>query len=333
LLAFSRRQPLRPALSDINALIRENEPLIRRAAGEAIEFVSDPCDGEAVARVDPAQFEAALFNLVVNARDATGDGGRITLATRRRAFDEDEIADIPAGDHIVVRVSDTGAGMAPEVLARVFEPFFTTKPQGKGTGLGLSQVYGFAQQSGGGVSIESSPGEGAVVTLYLPASAERLPAAVPGPATHTPLGSLRVLLVEDDAAVAGVAETMLRHMGHEVTRVSSGARALARLRSSAPFDLLLTDVVMPGSLNGVELARRAAEMHPELRIVLSSGYAGEALHDSLAKQPWPFLRKPYSQQELADILRVAAAPAKTPRKRKPVSRGPSRPRAAAKPGS
>ena len=309
LLAFSRRQPLRPALSDINALIRENEPLIRRATGEAVEFVADLSKGEAVARVDPAQFEAALFNLVVNARDATSDGGRITVTTQRRAVAEGEAAEIPAGEHIVVSVSDTGAGMEPAVLARVFEPFFTTKAQGKGTGLGLSQVYGFAQQSGGGVAVDSTPGKGSVVTLYLPASAEALPAAAPDPAAHTPLGSLKVLLVEDDAAVAGVAETMLRHLGHEVTRVSSSPRALAKLRSKTPFDLLLSDVIMPGAINGVDLARRAAEMRPDLKIVLSSGYAGEALDDTLSGQPWPFLRKPYSQQELAEILRLAAAPA------------------------
>jgi CheY-like chemotaxis protein len=338
LLAFSRRQPLRPALSDINALIRENEPLIRRAAGEAIEFVSDLCDGEAVARVDPAQFEATLFNLVVNARDATPDGGRITLATRRRAFGEGEIAEIAeiaAGDYVVVRVSDTGAGMAPEVLARVFEPFFTTKPQGKGTGLGLSQVYGFAQQSGGGVSIDSARGDGAVVTLYLPASAERVPVAAPDSLAHRPLGSLKVLLVEDDAAVAGVAETMLRHMGHEVTRVSSAPRALAKLRGKAPFDLVLSDVVMPGAINGLDLARRASEMRPGLKIVLSSGYAGETLDDTLAGEPWPFLRKPYSQQDLAEVLRVAADPAAARatrvRARPPAARrSPAKPKATGK---
>jgi len=312
LLAFSRRQPLRPALSDLNALIRENEPLIRRAAGDALEFETDLCDGEAVARVDPAQFEAALFNLVVNARDATGPGGRITITTERMSLAANQITDIPAGDHIVVRVSDTGEGMDPSVLARVFEPFFTTKPQGKGTGLGLSQVYGFAQQSGGGVSVESTPGQGTTLTLFLPASAEALPSAQAG-RVSAPIGSLKVLLVEDDIAVAGVAETMLRHLGHEVTRVSSAARALAKLRSRAPFDLLLSDVIMPGAMNGAELAERALEMRPGLKIVLSSGYAGEALDNTISNQRWPFLPKPYSQEELAEILRSAWAGTEAPR--------------------
>jgi len=307
LLAFSRRQALRPALSDINALIRESEPLIRRTAGEQTDFTCDLAEGQAVVRVDPAQFEAALFNLVVNAKDATPDGGAISVTTARRTLAANEIAEVPAGDHIVVTVGDTGAGMSSEVISRVFEPFFTTKPQGKGTGLGLSQVYGFAQQSGGGVSITSIEGKGTSVSLFLPAMTDVLPAPADTEATAPEAGPMKILLVEDDFEVAAVAETMLRHLGHEVTRVSSAARALAKLRSKTPYDLLLTDVVMPGQVNGVELAHRAAEMRPGLKIVLTSGYAGEAVDETLVKAPWPFLRKPYSQQDLATILDAAMA--------------------------
>ncbi len=321
LLAFSRRQALRPALSDVNALIRESEPLIRRAVGENVDFACELCEGEAVVRVDPAQFEAALFNLVVNARDATPEGGRIDVRTERCDLAEGEVSDVPAGHHVRISIHDTGAGMSPEVVARVFEPFFTTKPQGKGTGLGLSQVYGFAQQSGGGVSLDSVVGEGTTIAIYLPATAEALPR--PEPTETSPAenrdGPLKVLLVEDDREVAAIAETMLRHLGHEVTQVASGARALVKLRSGDGYDLLLTDVVMPGGMDGVELARRAVEMHPGLRVVLTSGYAGEAVDRTLVDAPWPFLRKPYSQEELVRLLSAAVpAPAKPPaRGRKP----------------
>ena len=319
LLAFSRRQALRPALSDVNALIRECEPLIRRAVGENVDFACELASGQAVVRVDPAQFEAALFNLVVNARDATPEGGRIAVTTSWRDLGPEDGIEAPPGRHVCVSVTDTGAGMDPEVLARVFEPFFTTKPQGKGTGLGLSQVYGFTQQSGGGVHVDSTPGAGTTVSLFLPASTEVLPAEAKAPAApEEAQGPLKVLLVEDDAEVGAIAETMLRHLGHEVTRVTSAARALAKLRAKTPYDLLLTDVVMPGRVDGVELAQRAVEMRPSLHVVLTSGYAGEAVDRTLANAPWPFLRKPYSQQELADILRSAVPPAK-PRARKPAT--------------
>ncbi|MBX7247945.1 MAG: PAS domain-containing protein [Caulobacteraceae bacterium] len=321
LLAFSRRQALRPALSDVNALIREGEPLIRRAAGDNVEFVCDLAEGEAVVRVDPAQFEAALFNLVVNARDATPEGGRIAITTERRRLADGEVMDIPAGSHIVVRVADTGAGMPPEVVARVFEPFYTTKPQGKGTGLGLSQVYGFAQQSGGGVSIDSREGRGTTVSMFLPASADAMPASAAGSGgAGAPQGPLKILLVEDDVEVAAVAEALLRHLGHEVTRVGSAARALAKLRSKAPYDLLLSDVVMPGQINGLGLAERAREMRPELKIVLTSGYAGEQVDDTLVRAPWPFLRKPYSQEELAAVLSAAVGPSSGPTRPRPTSK-------------
>ncbi|HYE42715.1 MAG TPA: ATP-binding protein, partial [Caulobacteraceae bacterium] len=304
LLAFSRRQALRPALCDVNALIGESEPLMRRAVGEAVQFETRLCEGEAIVKVDPAQFEAAVFNLLVNARDATPDGGRITIETAWRELEAGDVADVPAGRHVSVRITDTGQGMAPDVLARVFEPFYTTKPQGKGTGLGLSQVYGFAQQSGGGINIESEPGAGTSVTIFLPASAEALPLASQPPVGEA-MRALNILLVEDDGEVAAIAEAMLRHLGHEVTRVSSAARALVRLRSDAAYELLLTDVVMPGGMDGVELAHRAVEMRPELKVLLTSGYAGEAVDETLVHAPWPFLRKPYSQAELVELLTAA----------------------------
>ena len=300
LLAFSRRQTLRPEPCDLNALIRESEPLLRRAVGEAVGFELRLVEGGAHAHIDPAQFEAALLNLVVNARDAVSDGGCVRVETDVRQMPADNTAELEAGDYVRITVSDDGEGMTEDVMQRVFEPFFTTKPVGKGTGLGLSQVYGFVRQSGGGVSIASTPGRGSEISLYLPAlgAGARDHAPREEPALHAPAVAGRsVLLVEDDPAVAEVALELLEGMGLQVQRAASGLEALHMLERRR-FDLMLTDVVMPGGVNGVDLARRAADADPDMRILLTSGYAGEAVDAALAKAPWPFLRKPYSATEL-----------------------------------
>ncbi|MET0294091.1 MAG: PAS domain S-box protein, partial [Phenylobacterium sp.] len=303
LLAFARRQALKPQLMRVDDLLDESEPLLRRAAGEAVSLVVSPGAPEGVALIDPSQFEAALMNLVVNARDAVTSGGTIRLESQLAQLRADQVEEVPAGDYICVAVHDTGAGMSPEVLTRVFEPFFTTKEVGKGTGLGLSQVYGFARQSGGGVAIESAVGQGASVRLYLPLSKERLqsddesrgePPVAQGPA-------LKVLLVEDDAEVGDLVEAMLQDLGHAVSRARNGSEGLEALKGGAPFDLLLTDVVMPGAISGVELAQEATRLRPTLPVILSSGYTGEVL-GSAAGAPWPLLRKPYSADSLARTI-------------------------------
>ncbi|HZW15834.1 MAG TPA: PAS domain S-box protein [Brevundimonas sp.] len=303
LLAFSRRQALRPEPTDLNGLIRESEPLLRRALGEAIDFKPKLRRGGARVNVDPAQFEAALLNLVVNARDALGDRGKVGVHTMLCSVDVGEIAELPAGDYVCVTVSDNGSGMTPEVMERVFEPFFTTKPVGKGTGLGLSQVYGFARQSGGGVRVTSTPGRGTEVRLYLPplAPSEKMESAALPAALRAMAAGRRLLLVEDDAGVAAVAQELLEGLGLEVRTAENGPEALERLRE-ARFDIMLTDVVMPGGMTGIELARECARSWPEMRIVLTSGYAGEDVDAALADAPWPFIRKPYSGRQLADVL-------------------------------
>jgi len=218
----------------------------------------------------------------------------------------DETPDLPAGRYVCVIVSDTGAGMTPEVIDRVFEPFFTTKAVGKGTGLGLSQVYGFARQSGGGVRVSSTVGRGTEIRLYLPPLA-KAEAPAQGLKRSTPMsepafaGGRRLLLVEDDANVAAVAVDLLEGFGFKVRLAETGEAALAAL-AGTPFDLMLTDVVMPGGMSGVDLARRAAREWPDMRIALTSGYVGDDVEGVLANAPWPFLRKPYSADQLRRLV-------------------------------
>ncbi|WP_296819503.1 PAS domain S-box protein [Brevundimonas sp.] len=305
LLAFSRRQALRPQVSDLNALIGEGEPLLQRAVGEAVALDLSLEPGALAVNIDPAHFEAALINLIVNARDATPDGGRIEVSTRTVRLDQGEKEGAGEGDYVLVQVRDTGVGMPPEVQERVFEPFFTTKAVGKGTGLGLSQVYGFVRQSGGVVEVDSVVGKGTTVSLYLPTASEPAPDAPERRARESvddkPFKGVRVLLVEDDPDVATICEDMLSALGLEVTRAADAGEALKVLRRRT-FDLLLTDLIMPGGVNGVELARQVVADRPEVRVLLASGYAGDAVDRALADAPWPLLSKPYDAEGLRRAL-------------------------------
>ena len=320
LLAFSRRQALRPEAIDINALIRESDPLLRRAVGEAVGYRLKLRRGGARVIVDPAQFEAALLNLIVNARDAVAergqpDGATITVQTQACQIDAGEVIELSPGDYVCVTVADTGVGMSPETMLRVFEPFFTTKAVGKGTGLGLSQVYGFARQSGGGVKITSTVGEGTEIRVYLPPApveeaTPEAPRRVPGAVKP----GQTLLLVEDDVGVAAIAMDLLRGMGLEVETAETGAEAIAVLEHRR-FDVMLTDIVMPGGMTGVELAWTCAERWPAMSIMLTSGYAGDDVDLALTDAPWPFLKKPYSGEQLrealGDLLVTTEAPRQT----------------------
>lgn len=303
LLAFARRQPLQPENCDLNDLVRESEPLIRGVVHETLAVDLRLRDAQAFALIDATQFQAMLLNLIVNSVDATPAGGRITVEGDIRTLAQGEIPGLPAGQHFCLSVADTGQGMSPAVMSRIFEPFFTTKAPGKGTGLGLSQVYGFVRQSGGEVRVQSTPGQGTCFTVYLPivhpAPEER---AHHSDIPRGPAKTLQVLLTEDDASVATVTEAMLRDLGHEVVRAQNAEHALHVLRSELPLDLLFSDIVMPGGMNGVELAREAVTLRPGLKVLLSSGYAGESVDETLADIAWPFLRKPYLQEELAAYL-------------------------------
>ncbi|WP_374597363.1 PAS domain S-box protein [Brevundimonas sp.] len=302
LLAFSRRQTLRPQPVDLNAHILEGEPLLKRAVGEAVELRLRLRRGGAAVHVDIAQFEAALLNLVVNARHAVKDGGHIGIQTQSCEVEAGDVTDLPAGQYICVTVSDDGSGMDADVMARVFEPFFTTKAVGKGTGLGLSQVYGFARQSGGAAHIRSKPGRGTQIRLYLPPLADGMAIAEPETiAAATSVSNRRLLLVEDDASVAAVALELLQDTGFEVRTAETAPQALKLLADEA-FDVMLSDIVMPGGMTGIELAQQVTRDYPSMKVVLTSGYAGDDVDEALRDAPWPFLRKPYSGDELARIL-------------------------------
>ena len=318
LLAFSRSQELKLETVDLPGLILQIEPLIRRAAGEDITLTvrADPTAG--AARVDSAQFEAALLNLVVNAVDATPAGGEITVEVAAERLTDGQVGDALAGDYVRVAVSDTGHGMSPAVLSRVFEPFFTTKEVGKGTGLGLAQVYGFMRQCGGAVTIESAEGEGATVTLHLPSIAARArrPAAEAAPADHAVLVGARVLLVEDDPEVRALTEGLLVDFGCVVTLAENGVKALDLLATAGRFDAMVSDIVMPGGVSGIDLARIASEREPGLAILLTTGYAGDRLSVAPADLPWPVLRKPFRVQQLALALAGVLRPGPPARRRR-----------------
>ncbi|MDP1872863.1 PAS domain-containing sensor histidine kinase [Phenylobacterium sp.] len=311
LLAFSRRQELRLANLAVAPLIEQIEPLVRRAAGEAITLEIDCSPEVGAARLDAAQFEAALLNLVVNAADATAPGGQIRIEAARTMLAEGQVREAAAGPYVRLSVSDTGSGMAPEVLEHVFEPFFTTKETGKGTGLGLAQVYGFIRQCGGAVDIRSALGAGSTISLYLPAADGPLAvvAEVETPVFSTGMDGLRILLVEDDDAVRAVTESLLDEMGCQVETAINGMEALQRLGQNADFDLVLSDIVMPGGVSGVDLARRLRAIHPALPVVLTTGYSGETLDDPDEAEAWPILRKPFRAEQLSAVVRQAAGAA------------------------
>lgn len=310
LLAFARRQPLQPQACDLNELIRECEPLLRRATGESMSLVVRLCSDEVVALIDPTQFEASMLNLLVNATDASAAGGEIVVQTQVVELSAEELPNLARGRYVELTVSDRGEGMNEALLSRIFEPFFTTKSPGKGTGLGLSQVYGFVRQSGGEVQVSSAPGEGTTFSVYLPIGATLpVPEAAPDRALTPSDTAWNILLTEDDPSVGGIVEVMLVDLGHRVARAANAEEAMRVLQSNASIDVLLSDVVMPGGISGVELAKQAEQLRPGIKILLSSGYAGETLEESLTHGgDWPFLRKPYLASELAEALATLRGP-------------------------
>ena len=291
LLTFSRRQNLNPQVLNPNDLLLEMATLARKAVGDAVVLKLDLGQGLDRICVDAGEFQAAILNLLSNARDAMPAGGIVTIRTRNQA------AGAQGGPFVVVSVDDTGEGMDAATLARVFEPFFTTKDVGRGTGLGLSQVYGFAESAGGFVDIQSEPGEGSSVALHLPRSLLPVAPVQPPPPPPAPLRRrLRILVVEDDDDVIGATAETLRDAGFEVVTAATGAEALQVLRKDAGIDLLFTDVMMPGGLDGVGLAEAGLKARPDLKVLLTSGYSEAALQEHL--HDLPILAKPYHRDEL-----------------------------------
>ncbi|MDB5577267.1 MAG: hybrid sensor histidine kinase/response regulator [Bradyrhizobium sp.] len=306
LLAFSRKQPLMPKDIDIGRRVLDMEQLLRRTLGEHIEceFLLDR--NQWLASVDPGQLTSALLNLALNARDAMPEGGKLTVEVRNASLDKayvEQNSDARPGDYVMVAVTDTGCGMTPEVAARAFEPFFTTKEVGKGTGLGLSMVYGFAQQSGGSMKINSKPGHGTAITLFFPqVGATDVPAAKPVDPIATPAGSETILLVEDDDMVRAYVENELRALGYRVIVTPNGPAALEVLRRPGQIDLLFTDVVMPGGLFGPQLAEEASRLRPGLKVLFTSGYSEHPVK-SADRPDARILNKPFRRHDLALMLR------------------------------
>jgi PAS domain S-box-containing protein len=317
LLAFSRRQALHPETCDLNELIRDFQNLTQRAAGEAVVMLFQFQDGLWSCRVDPSQFEAAVLNLVVNARDAIVTSGTVTIDTANIVLPAANSLGVPSGDYVRFSISDTGTGMSPQVLARASEPFFTTKDVGKGTGLGLSMVYGFVHQSGGGMRIVSEQGVGTRIDMYLPRSTDDLQdSAAETPAAVALSGSGRILVVDDDADVLGTVAATLSEIGYEVIGVPNSAAALEILHTGKIVDLLFSDIVMTG-MSGVDLARAVRQEFPEVKILLASGFPSRGSKTVALAEEFPFITKPYRREVLANLIggllagntRETAAPA------------------------
>lgn len=310
LLAFARRQSLDAAAVDITVLLADSQLLIERTMGDHIATSVTPTPGLWPALIDAGQLEDALLNLALNARDAMPDGGWLTFETRNHTAAtarSDSHGTLAAGDYVVVSVSDTGVGITAEDLGRVMEPFFSTKKRGKGTGLGLSMVYGFARQSNGHIEIRSVPGAGTTVELYLPrAAAESTPARreAPSPSLEAAMGrGQSILMVEDDDLVRGFGEGLLRELGYTVVPVARATEALAILERNDDIDLLFTDILMPGGINGHELAQRARRLRPGLRVVFTSGFTDDkGLNPETLRRTGAFLPKPYRRASLAACL-------------------------------
>lgn len=304
LLGFARRQAVHQEFVRPSAVIEEMLPLIRGALTEAVGMTIGPRTSDAGCLADAAQLEAAVLNLVVNSRDAMSGRGELRIEVREAEAREIQKAGLADRPHLAIEVTDNGAGMSEEVLSHAFEPFFTTKGVGQGTGLGLAQVYGFARQFNGSVDIRSTPGAGTSVTIYLPIAAELPPGSSDVIEGARGSKAVRVLLVEDDTLVGAVTEDMLRELGHNVTRTESADAAVPVLNEE-PFDLLITDVRMPGRLNGVELAKLAVRDNRKIKVLLCSGWTAEVLGSELSDAHWPILPKPFSVKQLADAIASA----------------------------
>ncbi|QYK40106.1 MAG: PAS domain S-box protein [Paracoccaceae bacterium] len=309
LLSFARQQPLAPKVFDLGAFLLSMKPLLRRALTEDVEIDFAIPAEKRLAEVDPGQLELAILNLAINARDAMPDGGKLTVGIA----DKPEAASAPTedglrmGDYVELYVADEGHGMTQEVLERAFEPFFTTKPDGTGSGLGLSMVYGFVKQSGGHVEIRTTPGAGCTVRLFLPAVLEpvRDAASSVGGSTEAP-SSRRILVVEDDEFVREHVMQQLRSLGYVVVTAEDGNRAISYLQTGEAVDLLLTDVVMPGGINGRALAETARRLRPGIRVLFTSGYTEDALMQNDRLAPGTLLlSKPYRRNDLARMVAVA----------------------------
>lgn len=311
LLAFARRQPLQPVVTDINELIVDTAKLLNATLGEQIEIQSKLRQDLHKALIDRSQLTASIINLALNSRDAMPGQGKLTIETDNVFLDEvyaKAHAEVRPGPYVMIAISDTGTGIAPSILHKVFDPFFTTKDVGRGTGLGLSMVYGFVKQSNGHIKIYSEEGHGTTVKLYLPNAEEDEKAAPQRPHLSDEGGSESILVVEDDALVCNYVVAQLESLGYQVTSAENAAAALALIDRGIAIDILFTDVIMPGSMNGRRLADEAVRRLPSLKVIFTSGYTENAIvHHGRLDTGVLLLSKPYRKSDLAKIIRQAAS--------------------------
>ncbi|KZD06193.1 hypothetical protein AUP43_11145 [Oceanibaculum pacificum] len=309
LLAFSRRQALKPQVLNVNDLLTGVEKLVQRTLGADISITVNYQGTPWPALADPAQLESAILNLCINARDAMPDGGSLTIETSNTYLDSAYAGshmEVKSGEYVLIAVTDTGAGIPPDILRKVFDPFFTTKEKGKGTGLGLSMVYGFIKQSEGHVSIYSEVGHGTTVKLYLPKASQEVDPAEPVGEIALEQGGETILMVEDNELVRSHVETRLRKLGYNILTASNGPEALAIFRDRPDIDLLFTDIIMPGGMNGKQLADEARRIKPNIRTLFTSGYTENAInHQGRLESRVYLLSKPYSYADLARMIRIA----------------------------
>jgi PAS domain S-box-containing protein len=307
LLAFARRQPLQPEIVHLGQVMQEILPLMRRAVGEAVIVECVSAGGLWNTTVDASEFQSAVLNLAINARDAMPEGGKLTVEMTNAALDDAYAArhaEVDPGQYVLFAITDTGKGMDEVTMARAVDPFFTTKAAGEGTGLGLPQVYGFVKQSGGHLKIYSEVGEGTTVKLYLPRNFGEETAQPGRVAALAVTGTETVLVVDDDEIVRTTVASMLEDLGYTVVVASSGREALAVLEKRGNVDLLFTDVVMPGAISGRQLAERAVEIVPKLRVLFTSGYTENAIvHNGRLDAGVELLSKPYGREQLAAKVR------------------------------
>jgi two-component system NtrC family sensor kinase len=312
LLTYSRQQTLTPQVVDLSQRLPLLRELLTRSLRADIEIKVDVPDRVCAIRVDPGEFELAILNLAVNAKDAMPTGGTLSIRAKPVALKGEASAEGLTGDFVAIRVADSGQGIPPDVLARVFEPFFTTKEVGKGTGLGLSQVYGFAKQSGGTATITSAEGRGTAITIYLPRSHEAPQTSSPRSQTQAPAEPAgTVLLVEDNDDVAEVGAGYFRQLGYRVRSVAHAQAALAALRLDGDVDLVFSDILMPGGMNGLDLAREIGMRFPDIPVLLTTGYSASA--QDAVRQGVVVLQKPYDLEGLRRNIREAIASAKARR--------------------
>jgi two-component system, cell cycle sensor histidine kinase and response regulator CckA len=315
LLIFSRQQVIQPKVLDLNGVVGDLQRFLRRIIGEDVELVTEVEEGLGSVEIDRTQIDQVLMNLVVNARDAMPEGGRVIIRTANAELDgvsADRQLGAPPGSYVVLSVSDTGRGMDRETMVRIFEPFFTTKERGKGTGLGLSTVFGIIQQSNGDIAVHSEPGVGTTIRVYLPkVNAEPSNSRLRVVKNGVPGGSETILLVEDEETVRGLAEELLRSAGYSVIAAAGGDEALSLASNhSGRIDLLLTDMVMPG-MSGLQVAERLTAHHPKAKVMFMSGFPGDiAVRDRERLGSAPFLSKPFNKLTLTRQVReVLDAPA------------------------